>query len=108
MNKNRKLQITIKPEVQPGLSLSSAEAKLNFTDVKSMLKMVWERFELLVFLQQHGPLNIRQLAKDFGRDYSDIHDDVKLLLGIGLVANDKAKKFFVPWDIVVIELLKET
>ena len=107
MNKNRKIYITIKPEVEPGLSSSSSEAKLNFTDMKSMLNIVWKRFNLLVFLWQHGPLNIRQLAKSSSRDYSDVQHDVELLLGVGLVANDKGKKFFVPWNMLVIELLPQ-
>ena len=70
-----------------------------------MFKIVCKRLQLLIFLRQHGPLSIRQLAKGFNRDYSDVQHDVELLLGVGLVANDKGKKFFVPWDMLVIELL---
>ena len=105
MNKSRKLYITIKPDVQPGLSLSSSGAKLNFTDLTSMLKIVWKRSGLLIFLRQHGPLSIRQLSRRFNRDYSNVHNDMKLLLDLGLVTNDKGKKFFVPWDMLTIELL---
>jgi predicted transcriptional regulator len=63
-----------------------------------------KRMELLMFLRQYGNSTIRQLAKNLNRDYKVIHGDVKLLLELGLLATNKEKKIFVPWDELAIEL----
>jgi len=57
-----------------GLPVSEAETELSFTDGAQMLSTLSEkRMELLVFLHQHGPMNIKQLAKKLERDYSNVH-----------------------------------
>ena len=116
--KNRRIRITIRPfaeaieeiinrceQVEKGLPILPADSELNFTDAAQMLSTLSKkRMELLMFLRQHGPLNIRQLAKNVDRDYSVIHGDVKILLELGLLAYTKAKEVFVPWDELTIEL----
>lgn len=118
MKKKRQLRITIKSSdtvfqeaieackrAQKGLPVGEAETELNFTDAASMLSTLSEkRMELLMFLHGHGPSNIKQLARNLDRDYSNVHGDVKLLLELGLLATDKEKRVFVPWDELAIAL----
>jgi predicted transcriptional regulator len=81
------------------------ETELNFADAATMLSTLSEkRMELLMFLHQHGPSNIRQLAKHLKRDYSNVHGDVTTLLDLGLLAANDEKLIFVPWDELSIEL----
>jgi len=45
------------------------------------------------------------LAKALDRDYSNVHQDVKLLYQLGLMQKDeKDDKFSVPWDVIVTEI----
>ena len=118
MKKKKRIRITIKSSdtvfqeaietckrAQQGLPVGEAETELNFTDAATMLSTLSEkRMELLMFLHQHGPSNIKQLARNLDRDYSNIHGDVKLLLALGLLASTEDKKVFVPWDELAIEL----
>ena len=114
----RRIRITIRPyaeiqaevietceRIETGLPMTPRDTEVNFADAATMLSTLSEkRMELLVYLHQHGPMNIRQLAKSLERDYSNVHTDVQLLLKLGLLATDKDKKVFVPWDELAIEL----
>ena len=91
--------------IEKGVTVEPQDTELNFTDAAHLLSTLSEkRMELLMFLHEHGPLNIRQLAKQLERDYSNVHTDVKLLLKLGLLATDKENKVYVPWDELAIEL----
>jgi predicted transcriptional regulator len=114
----RRIRITMRPyaeimedviatceRIEKGMSVEPQDMELNFADAAHLLSTLSEkRMELLMFLHEHGPLNIRQLAKKLERDYSNVHTDVKLLLNLSLLATDKEKKVFVPWDELSIEL----
>ena len=50
-------------------------------------------------------MSIRALAIDLGRDYKNVHTDVRRLENIGLVQRTKNDRFKVPWDIVEARLL---
>lgn len=116
--KLRRIRITIRPydesveeiietceRIESGLPVTPTNTELGFADAAHMLSTLSKkRMELLMFMHQHGPLSIRQLAKKLKRDYSVIHGDVKLLLGLGLLAVNKEKKILVPWDELAIEL----
>lgn len=116
--KTRRIRITMRPyaeimedviatceRIEKGLPVEPQDTELNFTDAANLLSTLSEkRMELLMFLHEHGPLNIRQLAKKLERDYSNVHTDVKLLLKLGLLATDKERGVFVPWDELAIEL----
>lgn len=113
----KRIRITIRPlalavdeiidackRARKGLPVAS-ETELNFADAATMLATLSEkRMELLMFLHEHGPSNIRQLAKQLKRDYSNVHGDVKILLDLGLLAANEDKLVFVPWDELAIEL----
>lgn len=116
--KLRRIRITIRPyaeaieeiidaceRIEKGLPVAPADTELNFTDAANLLSTLSKkRMELLMFLHQAGSSTIRQLAKNLKRDYSVVHGDVKVLLELGLLATDKEKKVFVPWDELAIEL----
>lgn len=113
-----RIRITIRPyaeiqaevietceRIEKGLPVTPRDTEVNFSDGATMLSTLSEkRMELLVYLHQHGPMNIRQLAKSLERDYSNVHTDVKLLLRLGLLVNNKDKQVLVPWDELAIEL----
>lgn len=116
--KLRRIRITVRPyseamediiavceRIEKGLPVTPQDTELNFTDAANLLSTLSEkRMELLMFLHQAGSSSIRQLAKNLGRDYSVVHGDVKVLLELGLLATDKEKKIYVPWDELAIEL----
>lgn len=116
--KKRRIRITMRPyaeimedviatceRIEKGLPVEPQDRELNFTNAANLLSTLSEkRMELLMFLHEHGPLNIRQLAKKLERDYSNVHTDVTLLLKLDLLATDKEKRVFVPWDELAIEL----
>ena len=43
-------------------------------------------------------------AKELGRNYSNVHADVKRLLALGLIERDEDKRVFVPWTEIHIRL----
>jgi predicted transcriptional regulator len=51
-----------------------------------------------------GPVSIRALAKELGRDYKNVHTDVRGLERVGLICRTKNDKIEVPWDIVEAQL----
>ena len=44
-----------------------------------------KRMELLGYVRRHDVASVRALAKALGRDYSNVHADVQVLSGAGLV-----------------------
>ena len=53
----------------------------------------------------NGPMSIRALSKDLGRDYKNVHTDVRCLEIIGLIGRTKNDRIKVPWDVVEAHLL---
>ncbi len=80
--------------------------KINFEDQRLLFKTLTpKRFEILEYAHQQNGLSIRALAKELGRDYSNVHQDVKILYQLGLmVKNEKDDKYYVPWDVIVTEI----
>jgi predicted transcriptional regulator len=50
-------------------------------------------------------MSIRGLAKNLGRDYKNVHTDVRCLENIGLIGRTKNNRIKVPWDIVEARLM---
>jgi predicted transcriptional regulator len=44
-----------------------------------------KRMELLRYVRRHKVASVRALAKALGRDYSNVHADVQVLVGAGLL-----------------------
>ena len=82
-----------------------AEHHLYFEDLETLLKTLTQgRWVLLKTLRTKGPMSVRALAKELGRDYKNVHTDVRRLEEVGLVGRTKDKNVKVPWDIVEAQL----
>jgi len=80
--------------------------RLRFENLEVLLKTLTPgRWALLKKLHANGPMSIRALASDLGRDYKNVHTDVRRLENIGLIGRTKDDRIKVPWDIVEARLL---
>jgi len=80
--------------------------RLYFENLEVLLKTLTPgRWALLKKLHAKGPMSIRALAKELGRDYKNVYTDVRRLENIGLVERTKNDRIKVPWDIVEARLL---
>lgn len=72
---------------------------LYFADMPQLLATLTStRWSLLEALKAGGPMSIYALAKNLGRNYSNVHSDAKKLLALGLIEKNEEGKVFVPWD----------
>jgi predicted transcriptional regulator len=62
------------------------------------------RLELLQQLHTQGKTSIRALAKKLEREYSNVHQDIAALRHVGLVLQDNAGKYYMPWDKIITEI----
>lgn len=82
-----------------------AKQRLYFENLETLLKTLTSaRWVLLKKLRTNGPLSVRALANELGRDYKNVHTDVRRLENIGLIGRTKDDKIEVPWDIVEARL----
>jgi predicted transcriptional regulator len=78
-----------------------AEERLYFENLETLLKtLTARRWVLLKALRTGGPMSVRALANNLGRDYKNVHTDVRQLEQVGLIGRTKDNKIEVPWDIV--------
>jgi predicted transcriptional regulator len=49
-------------------------------------------------------MSVRSLAHQLGRDYKNVHTDVRRLEHLGLISHTMDEKVEVPWDIVEAQL----
>lgn len=88
-----------------GRRLPNADFELNFAAAADLVaEITRERLRLLAALRSAGPLTVYALAKRLGRNYSNVHADVKRLAALGLIERDAAKHVFVPWTEIRIRL----
>lgn len=82
-----------------------SQYRLTFENLETLLKTLTPgRWMLLKTLHKAGPMSIRSLAAELGRDYKNVHTDVKLMENAGLVDRTENKQVEVPWDIVEARL----
>lgn len=75
-----------------------SETHVTFLDVQTMLDTLSpRRLDLLRHVRQHGAGNVRELSQALQRDYKNVHQDVVLLEGAGLLQRD-GRKLVAPWD----------
>ena len=80
--------------------------RLHFENLEVLLKTLTPvRWALLKKLHANGPMSIRALSKDLGRDYKNVYTDVRRLEKIGLIGRAENDRIKVPWDIVEARLL---
>lgn len=88
-----------------GEGSGAAEVRLHFEDLETLLRaLTGQRWALLRVLRATGPCSVRALARELRRDYKNVHTDVGVLEGLGLVARTPDGRIEVPWDVVTAEL----
>ena len=88
-----------------GKRVGQADYELNFAQAGDLVaEITRERLRLLATLRGAGALTIYALARVLGRNYSNVHADVKRLLALGLIERDEEKRVFVPWTEILIRL----
>ena len=79
--------------------------RLYFENLEILLKTLTSaRWLLLKRLRSLGAISIRALARELGRDYKNVHTDVKRLEKVGLIERTEMSKIEVPWDILEARL----
>ena len=77
---------------------------LIFEDLETLLRALTPtRWTLLKALRNSGPSSVRSLSKLLGRDYKNVHGDVRLLERLGLIARSDDGRPMVPWDRIATE-----
>ena len=69
-----------------------------------MAAMSPRRLDLLRHLRRGGPMSVRRLAGEVGRDYKSVHRDIAMLIAAGLVDRLAKDEVAVTWDRAVTEL----
>lgn len=90
--------------VERGEKINGPVDILSFENESELMKTLNpKRLRLLKILHLLGAVSIQQLAKELRRDYNNVQQDVKELnlLGVILESNEK---YYVPWEIIVIEI----
>lgn len=81
------------------------EQRVEFENLETLLRTLTKgRWVLLRALRSRGPMSVRALSNELGRDYKNVYTDVKRLEQIGLIDLNKDGKVKVPWDIVEARL----
>ena len=86
--------------IDAGEDFPDADYILNYSDVtRAFSDITPERYRLLETLQRLGTVSIYALARELGRNYSNVHADVCALLELELVARTP-EGVYVPWEAV--------
>lgn len=59
-----------------------------------------KRWELVERLQTLGPISVRGLARELERDVKRVHEDVRTLMQVGLIARTEDGAFHVPYEVI--------
>ncbi len=71
----------------------AAKTGIYFTSLEAVRTLLTEkRLELLHLIKRHAPRSISQLAGIAGRNFKNVHTDVKLLQDYGLIQLSKGSK----------------
>ena len=90
--------------MEKGVPVRSRE-QLLFADMPTLLSTLSvERWRLIEHLKRAGPLSINALAQGLGRNYKNVHGDVKRLMEIGLIERLEDGRMRVPFNSIIAEL----
>ncbi len=74
------------------------EAHVTFLSFQAMTETLSpRRLELLRHVRQHGAASMRDLSASLGRDYKNVHQDVRALEAGGLLVRD-GRRLTAPWN----------
>ena len=77
--------------------------RLAFGSLRELFSAITEkRLELLRHVATHEGLNIHQLARGLGRDYKNVHNDVRELVELDLLERNDQGYLTAPYDEIVI------
>jgi len=83
----------------------SADYHLDFDSVANLFSDITPaRMQVIETSKQLGALSVYALAKALGRNYSNVHRDVRKLLELELLTRDEDGKVYVPWKDVVLNV----
>jgi predicted transcriptional regulator len=92
-------------QAETGAAGAGPVDRLYFGDLESLLRFLTpRRLDALKALHAKGHLSIRALAAKLGRDYRNVHSDVRELERAGLIARDAKGFLVVPWARITAEL----
>ena len=81
--------------------IKETEIHLNFEDLSMLLSILTPpRLEVLKTLRKQSLSSVRSLSKELGRNYKNVHTDVRALENAGLLERTKEGALQVPWDII--------
>lgn len=112
MNTKRTLTIRLQADWRAALRQAGAKAKarsyrgevLNFESPAAFFgKLTERRWELVRALQGQGPLAVRELARRVDRDVKRVHEDVGVLVELGL-AERESQGVLCPFATVHIDM----
>lgn len=86
------------PDYTPDYHLSFESARALFTELTPA------RIDLLDALRRVGPCSVYALARDTGRNYSNVHADIAKLIELGLVERATDGSVSVPFDAIEIRM----
>ena len=79
--------------------------RLSFESAKTLFAALTPaRFDLLEVLRRVGPCSVYTLAKEAGRNYSNVHADTAKLLELGLIERTDHDAVYVPFSAVEIRM----
>jgi predicted transcriptional regulator len=79
--------------------------RLYFPDLAVLLQTLTpRRLDLLKVLHEGEATSVRALAKKLRRDYKNVHQDVQMLLRLGLIDRTADKQLHAPWERIVAEI----
>lgn len=67
-------------------------------------KLTERRWELVRVLQRDGVAGVRELARRVERDVRRVHDDVGVLLELGLIEKDEQGKLLCPYADIHVDM----
>lgn len=88
--------------VDAGAEMPETKSQLSFSSYGQLHAILTgKRMSLLEYVAQHEGLGIRQLARQLGRDYRNVYDDVRMLAELGLIEK-RGSGLFAPYDDISI------
>ena len=93
-------------QLAAGPQPDGCDYRLSFTSARDMhARLSPARMDLLRTLKGMGASNVRALAAEAARNYSNVHTDVDALLELGLIERLDDGRVQVPFDAIEIRVL---
>jgi predicted transcriptional regulator len=91
--------------IDAGERLPAGDYHLNFATPGDLLgELPPKRLATLRAIKASGPISVYALAKGLGRNYSNVHADVRRLIEHGLVEKGPDGRVTVPYDDVIVQV----